>query len=120
MPYWFTASRVGNLKDTQFHSTFKYVVGMIAFPIWYIVVAGILAFLWIPIWLIVLYILLLPVTGLVAFEYFIRFRKLVAKWRYTIHHNSPDLIAIRKDRSTIIDKMHAIINRQKTNHESAR
>jgi hypothetical protein len=113
LPYWFTASRVTNIKDTQFHSSFKYVIGMIVFPVWYLVIAGIMAFLSLPIWLIILYIILLPLTGLAAFDYYIRLRKLVAKIRYTGRRNSPELIFLRNSRKGIMNRMHEIIKLQK-------
>jgi 1-acyl-sn-glycerol-3-phosphate acyltransferase len=120
LPYWFAASRVSNIKDTQFHSSFKYVIGMIAFPAWYIVLAGMLAFLSAPIWVIVLYVVLLPITGLAAFHYYIRFRKLLAKLKITINRNKPRMIQLKNNRMLIINRMHDIVNRHKTDHEGKR
>lgn len=82
LPYFFTASRVHNLKDPQFHTTFKYVVGMIVFPVWYLIVAVILACFSLPVMVIIPYIIMLPVTGLIAFWYFMHLRKLAGRIRY--------------------------------------
>lgn len=87
LPYLFTASRVHNIKDPQFHSTFKYVVGMIVFPVWYLVIAGILACFSLPALVIIAYIIMLPVTGLIAFRYFINIRKLAGRIRYIRKRN---------------------------------
>lgn len=113
LPYWFTASRVTGIKDTQFHSSFKYAVGMILFPVWYIVIAGILAFLSLPVGLILLYVLSLPLAGLAAFTYHIQVKKLWAKIRYTLSRNTPEMNALRNHRNEILTRMHDIINRQK-------
>jgi hypothetical protein len=120
VPYLFTATRVTNIKDQQFHSSFKYVVGMIAFPVWYLVIAGIMAFLSLPIWFIVLYILLLPLSGLIAFEYYIRFRKLLGKLRFTFRKNSDEMVALSEKRKRVSDFMKDIVNRHKDIYENPR
>jgi hypothetical protein len=120
LPYWFTASKVNNIKDTQFRSSFKYVIGMIVFPLWYFVLAGILAFLSFPVWLILLYILLLPVTGLAAFKYYILFRKLAAKCRFNLKRKTPEISALSNERKNILNRMHDIVNRHKPIHENPR
>ncbi len=118
VPYWFVASKTKNIKDTQFHSSVKYVLGMVVFPVWYIILAGILAFLALPIWIILLYIFSLPFAGLAAFTYFIRFRKFIAKCRFNLLKDSPDLIALRNTRKTIIERMHGIIKRHQSAYEN--
>lgn len=117
LPYWFAASRVKNLKDPQFHSSFKYVIGMIVFPLWYLILAGILIFTPLPALLILLYIAILPLTGLAAFDYYIRFRKLIAKCRFRMRKNTPEILALRNARKTIIDRMRSIVT-QKPDHEN--
>jgi 1-acyl-sn-glycerol-3-phosphate acyltransferase len=120
VPYWFASSKVSNIKDQQFHSSFKYVIGMIVFPVWYLVTAGILAFLSLPIWTIILYILLLPLTGLVAFEYYIRFRKLLGKLNFTFRRKSGEISSLIEQRKKIISLMTEIIKRQNNRHENPR
>lgn len=117
LPYWFTVSKTKGIKDTQFISSFKYVIGMIVFPVWYIALAGMLAFTSLPIWLIVLYVVLLPVTGLAAFDYFIGVRKLVAKCRYTKMRSSPEMNIIRDLRKSIFNRMHDLTILQKPMHD---
>ncbi|MFO7370537.1 MAG: 1-acyl-sn-glycerol-3-phosphate acyltransferase [Bacteroidales bacterium] len=114
LPYRFTGSRVKNIKDTQFHSSFKYVIGMIAFPLWYLILAVVLALLSLPAWVVLLYVILLPVTGLAAFHYYICLKKLVAKIRYTLCKNSALMMHLRNTRKVISDRMLDIIKRQKT------
>jgi hypothetical protein len=120
IPYWLTASRVANIKDQQFHSSFKYVTGMIIFPVWSLVVAGILAFLSFPLWMIIIYILLLPLTGLAAFKYYICFRKLLGKMRFTFRKNSDGMRSLLEKRKQIIALMMDIVNRQLKSYENPR
>jgi 1-acyl-sn-glycerol-3-phosphate acyltransferase len=120
LPFWFAGSRVKNIKDTQFHSSVKYVVGMIVFPFWYIVITGILAFLALPVWLIAMYLLLTPVCGILAFDYYIRMKKLIAKFRYFFKRNSPSIRVLRDQRKKITDLMDDIIKQQKHLYENPR
>jgi 1-acyl-sn-glycerol-3-phosphate acyltransferase len=113
LPYWLAASKVRNIKDTQFHSSFKYVIGMIGFPIWYMAIAGILAVLQVTVWWILLYIISLPLAGLAAFEYFIRWKKLKAKIRYNLMHRKHVINNLQNDRKNIMAQMHDILKRQK-------
>ena len=120
LPYWFTGSRVRNLKDPQFHSSFKYVIGMVAFPLWYLVIAIILAFVPLPVMFKILYIVLLPLTGLFAFGYFIRLKKLVAKFRYLIAGNKPEAFTLKPLRNEILNRMDDIVKRHIPYYEKSR
>jgi 1-acyl-sn-glycerol-3-phosphate acyltransferase len=113
LPIWFAGSRVKNIKDTQFHSSVKYVVGMIAFPLWYIVIVGILALLALPGWLIAIYLLLTPVCGIMAFDYYIRMKKIITQSRYIFKRSSAAIEVLRDQRKKIMDIMDEIINHQK-------
>ena len=90
-PYWFTANISKKLKDPQFHSTFKYVIGLVLFPLYYLI-------LFIPVWIFTdpgwikwAFLASLPLTGFFAHMYFIWFKKLRSLWRY-------QLLTLRKDR----------------------
>jgi 1-acyl-sn-glycerol-3-phosphate acyltransferase len=120
VPYWFTAGRTKNLKDPQFFSSFKYVVGMIVFPVWYLVIAGILVFTSLPLWSILLYVLLLPVMGLFAFDYYIRLKKLIARWRFYFSNSTGEIKDLLYRRREIIHQVHHIIDRHKTTYENPR
>jgi 1-acyl-sn-glycerol-3-phosphate acyltransferase len=108
LPYWFAASKVRNLKDTQFHSSFKYVIGMIVFPVWYILIAVILALFHAPFWLAALYIAALPFAGLASFSYFIHLKKLIAGIKYKIIRNTPVIIDLRNTRKDITDRLNTL------------
>jgi hypothetical protein len=115
LPFWFTASRVKNIKDTQFHSSFKFVVGMIIFPVWYLVIAGVLALSHLPFWMILVYIILLPLTGLLSFTYYIRFRKWLGCLRFLSGRNSATVKKLVSERSAIISMMNDIVRKHFSN-----
>jgi len=120
LPYWFTERRTKNIKDPQFHSSFKFVIGMIAFPVWYLVIAGILVFTSLLLWLKLLYILLLPVTGLFAFHYFIRMKKFMAESRFYLYKKNREIQDLMNMRKDILSRMHEIVKRQNPAHENPR
>jgi len=81
-PYWLPAKISKKLKDPQFHSSFKYVIGLILFPLYYLI-------LFIPVWILTdpgwikwAFLASLPVTGFFAHTYFIWFKKLRSLWKY--------------------------------------
>ena len=114
IPYRFTASRVKSIKDPQFHSSIKYVIGMVVFPIMYVLFATVLAFMNWLVWIKLIYILLMPVTGLFAFYYYIHFRKLNAMIRYTkaVKRDDPDIKILKKNRLFIIKQMYMLIDKR--------
>jgi hypothetical protein len=111
LPFWFAESRVKKIKDTQFHSSFKYVVGMIAFPLWYLIIAGILALVQLPFWIILLYLVLLPGTGLFAYGYLLGVKKLIMRWRFLLGGNQPRIKELVGLRTAILEEVQNIINR---------
>jgi 1-acyl-sn-glycerol-3-phosphate acyltransferase len=117
LPYWFTASRVTGIKDPQFHSSFKYVIGMIAFPVWYVVWIGILCFLTFPVWAKALDIVTLPLLGLFSFHYYIRVKKLTARFRYTcqVIRKNPLILDLQKKRHNILHKTDSVIEQIQSN-----
>ncbi len=74
-PYWFTAKISKKLKDPQFHSTFKFVIGMILFPLNYMILLIPVWILTEPWWVKWAFLASLPLTGLFAHIYFIWFNK---------------------------------------------
>jgi hypothetical protein len=106
-PYWFTAKVSRKLKDPQFHSTFKYVIGLILFPVYYLI-------LFVPIWILAdpgwikwVFLASLPVTGFFAHVYFIWFKKLRSMWKYqflTARKDAP-LESLKNLRKKIIGRV---------------
>lgn len=82
IPYKIPEVIVRKIKDKQFHSSFKFVLGIVLFPLYYLIL-GIVAGLLIPgalfSWL---YIVLMPLTGFFAYKYYIWVRKIGSKLRF--------------------------------------
>jgi hypothetical protein len=120
LPYRFINGRTKNIKDPQFFSSFKFAIGMISFPVWYLAVAGILVFSPLSPGLILLYIALLPIAGLFAFHYFIRMKKLMAAWRFFLGRETVDIKNLVDLRREIIQQTGHIITRNRIAHENSR
>jgi 1-acyl-sn-glycerol-3-phosphate acyltransferase len=90
-PYWFTAKISRKLKDPQFHSTFKFVIGLVLFPIYYLILFIPVWILFDPGWIKWAFLVTLPLTGLFAHIYFIWFKKLRSLWKY-------QLLTLRKNK----------------------
>ena len=120
LPYRFINGRTKNIKDPQFFSSFKFAIGMISFPVWYLAVAGILVFSPLSPGLILLYIALLPIAGLFAFHYFIRMKKLMAAWRFFLGRKTMDIKNLGNLRRDIIQQTGHIITRNRIAHENSR
>jgi 1-acyl-sn-glycerol-3-phosphate acyltransferase len=81
--YFIPAKFVKKIKDTQFRSTAAWGLGICIQAVYYLVLA-ILAFVFMPHWwLALIYIVLLPVTGLIAYKMRCWFIKTMARIRYT-------------------------------------
>lgn len=100
-------------KDPQFVSTIKFVSSLILFPVMYLLWL-IPAFIFIPeIGLKFAFLLSMPLTGYIAFKYYIFFKKTWAKARFVlmrITHN-PLIERLISSRKTIIDYMNMIIEK---------
>jgi 1-acyl-sn-glycerol-3-phosphate acyltransferase len=110
VPYTIPSLYVRNVKDKQFHSSMKFVMGMIVFPVYYAILI-VLASLLIPgaslSWL---YIILIPFSGIFAYRYYIWFIKLGAKFRFIrymkkVRGKAGDLILKRKKILTFVDDL---------------
>jgi hypothetical protein len=120
LPYWFAAAKGAKIKDTQFQSSFKFVIGMLAFPMWYFIFGGLLCFVPANPWIKLLYVLLMPVTGLFAFYYYISLKKLKSRFVYTrgVKRGDQEILKLKSQRKNILGMMNELFNRQIANHES--
>ena len=82
IPYKIPVLLTKKVKDPQFLSSFRSVISMIIFPLYYLLIA-IIASLFIKVtWMLILFVLSIPFLGLYAFHYYIESKKLWAKIRY--------------------------------------
>ena len=114
IPYKIPARFIKKIKDRQFHSSFKLALGMITFPLYYIILI-ILAQIFIDsLWIKLAYFISLPLTGFFAFRYYIRLKKLTAIFRYSRFKRKKNssiqqLKALRKE---IIYSMNKIVEQK--------
>ncbi len=101
------------VKDIQFHSSFKIVIGIIAFPVYYLIMFFIITFITDIWWLRLAYVVSLPLSGLFAFEFMIWNRKIFAKLRYNILvlRKNKKIIKFKKLQKEIINKMDEIVKK---------
>ncbi len=113
VPYKIPAILTRKIKDPQFHSSFKLVMALVFFPAYYIilVVAGLILIN--PLWIKLAYFFTIPLTGLFAFKYYIRLKKLRAKFRYSslVRRKNSDIRQLRMLRRDITDSMNKIIEK---------
>ncbi len=111
IPYKIPAVYTKKIKDPQFHSSFKLVLALVFFSAYYIILV-VLGLIFInPLWLKLAYFLTIPLTGLIAFKYYIRLKKLWAKFRYSrlVKKRNNKIQELKRLRKDIIDKMNNII-----------
>jgi 1-acyl-sn-glycerol-3-phosphate acyltransferase len=120
--YWFAESRVKGIKDPQFHSSFKFVIGMAGLPAWYGILILILIFVPFSGWIKLIYMLLVPVVGLFSFEYFIRVKKLISKIRYAVGRvrGTTGITNLKNLRNMILVRMNDIVINQTAWYENPR
>ncbi|MBN2347653.1 MAG: 1-acyl-sn-glycerol-3-phosphate acyltransferase [Bacteroidales bacterium] len=112
IPYKIPTIPINKIKDPQFHSTMKYGIGLVTFLLYYIILI-VLALIFLPfIWLKVIYIILIPFTGHFSFRYFIAYKKLFAKFRYTFQvlFKNLEVSNLRELRKEIFDRMDTFVN----------
>lgn len=95
------------VKDPQFLSSFRFVLGMIIFTLMYLIYL-ILLLIFVPNWLLAIAIsLTIPLFGILSFKYYKWFKKTSAKFRTNRLHrkNNSKWIKMREDYNSIIDFM---------------
>ena len=84
IPYQLPILVTKKFKDPQFHSTVKFVAGLVIFPIWYLILF-ILAWIIVePGWIKWIYMTSLLPAGLFTHVWFIWFKKLRSIWKYSL------------------------------------
>jgi 1-acyl-sn-glycerol-3-phosphate acyltransferase len=119
IPYKIPDIYTKKIKDPQFHSSFKLVMGMLFFPAYYIILT-VLALVFLGTWWLKLaYILTLPLTGLFSFSYYIRLKKLYAKHRYSrmTRKKKGSIHKLKKLREDIISTMDRIVEKFSANNK---
>ena len=101
---------MSKIKDTQFHSTFKFVLAMIFFPLMYLLwmIPGFI--LMESGWARLAFFLSLPLTGMAAWFYYIHFKKTRSRFRLFRMSlaGNPAIKKMTGLRTTIIERMDPI------------
>lgn len=101
LPFRLPVKLTNKVKDPQFLSSFRSVIALLLFPVFYIVLALVGGLIWGYGWPNLLFVISLPLTGLFAFKYYISSKKLFAKFKFTI-------LGIQKNKD--IEKLKILFN----------
>jgi glycerol-3-phosphate O-acyltransferase/dihydroxyacetone phosphate acyltransferase len=112
LPFFLPVKAVAKIKDLQFHSSVKMALGMIIFILQYIILAT-LAFIFLPLSYALLYLICIPISGWLAFLYYIWLKKTLAKWRFLSlsGESGSDKFRMIELRRQIISAVDSIIDR---------
>ncbi|MFP4059210.1 MAG: 1-acyl-sn-glycerol-3-phosphate acyltransferase [Bacteroidales bacterium] len=102
LPVYFTR----NIKDRQFHSSFKFVIALILFPVYYLVLFACALFI-LPAWMAVLYIPVMFLSGAFSYWYYIMAKKLFAMLRYSwdVITGKKQVLELKKLREEIVGQL---------------
>ncbi len=112
VPYFLPRKITRKIKDKQFVSSIVFSLGIFSFPIIYLVLFGlfwIFSGIW---WLALIYLITLPITGLLSFIYSRLFVKFLSKIKFSFNKNKAEiqeLISLRKDIIKKMDKITSIL-----------
>jgi uncharacterized protein YktA (UPF0223 family) len=90
LPFHLPVRRTRNVKDQQFHSSFKFVLAMIYFPVFYALQTIIVGLIAGPSWIHWAYLLSLPLTGYFALFWSIWYKRWKAGLKYRKMKKSRD------------------------------
>ncbi len=107
MPYPITRK----LKDRQFTTSITFVFGMIFFPLFYIIQTLIFHHFIQPGWLSWIYLISLPITGILAFGIHRFYVKLKSQWVYLLNKNRDDFKKMINLRNEIIETIDKIVEK---------
>lgn len=99
------------IKDKGFWSTFFLILGIILFPIFYLVEFFAVSWLIPGFWLKIAFLLALPVAGKIAFLWYILFRKTVgrARWLYMNVFHRKKYYDLLKEKEQLYSKLDGLI-----------
>jgi len=83
LPFKIPVLATKKVKDPQFVSSFKFVIMLIVFPVFYLILFGIYSIFISDIWTRLAAWVVTPLIGLFAFRYYVWFRKIIAKWKFS-------------------------------------
>jgi 1-acyl-sn-glycerol-3-phosphate acyltransferase len=82
LQYFIPVKVAGMIKDRQFHSSFKFVLTMLLFPLFYVIETGIFYFLTGDTVKSLLFFIFLPVSAVLSWQWYRLFRKFKREFRF--------------------------------------
>lgn len=100
------------VKDKQFVSTFNFGLGIVFFHLFYLFQIIAVSIIFKNIWITLGYFISLIPSGILAYKYYVAFKKLNNKFRYNwlMLTKNRALLELTKVRNEIFDKLDSIIN----------
>lgn len=98
LPFLFTS----RIKDRNFHTSVRFGLYLILFPIWYVAIFSIMCRYVDSWWLRLALMLLAPVSGIFAHRYFNYIQRVAAMWRLVFHHKKPQFLRLKVLRRRIV------------------
>ncbi len=107
IPYTIPQRMIRKVKDPQFHASFKFAISFLCFPVFYILIASIIAVITGSAWIALIYIVLGVLAGYFALYYSFWYKKLKAaiKYKRLVKNGDPEIIKLVKLHETIIAEM---------------
>ncbi|MGC9341814.1 MAG: 1-acyl-sn-glycerol-3-phosphate acyltransferase [Bacteroidales bacterium] len=99
LPFTIPVRKTKNIKDEQFHSSFKFVLAMIFFPVFYAIQTILVGILTGPAWIPWAYLLSLPATGYFALFWSIWYKRWKAGLKYRKMKKSRDQKILELERN---------------------
>ncbi|MBE0653592.1 MAG: 1-acyl-sn-glycerol-3-phosphate acyltransferase [Bacteroidales bacterium] len=111
IPFHLPVRKIRNIKDEQFHSSFKFVLALILFPVFYALQTIVIGFLTGPSWVAWAYLLSLPATGYFALFWSIWYKRWKAGLKYRKMKKSRDvkILSLEQDYHSMIKLMDEIV-----------
>ncbi len=111
IPYKIPEWLIKPIKDVMFHTSFKFVISYLVFQIYYLILFILIIIFVQPWWIVIAWIVSIPVTGLVAFHYYLHAKKVIATWRYNFMMRRKDrrVIELRDLYEEVVSTMDRII-----------
>jgi len=90
------------IKDRNFHTSVRFGLYLMLFPLWYIALFVMLCKYVDPWWIRILYMLMVPVTGMFSHKYWNYIKKVFAMWRLVLLRKKPTFLRLKVLRRKIV------------------
>jgi len=111
LPYKIPVWLVRPIKDVMFHNSVKFVISFLVFQFYYLIIFVLIIIFIQPWWIVLAWIVSIPITGLFSFHYYLYTKKTFAAWRYNFMMGRKDsrIVELRKLYEEIVATMDSII-----------